>query len=106
MDQDISVFQALTLWFAGETPGHLTMWGHLLIFWDRLRQVMEFIGALAVVIDLLGAERFCVVAPPIADYTARLLQREHADKWLKLNRPAVADVRVLPRPAVPVTRGG
>jgi hypothetical protein len=24
------------------------------------------------------------VTPPIADYTARLLQREHADKWLKL----------------------
>jgi hypothetical protein len=149
------------------------MWGHPLVFWDRLGQVMEFVGALAVVIDLLGAERlsaiagelrewtqdpamrpikllsrppvaligiaaisiiaglavltgsqkiepvlpftsipvpvavafavtilglalsaylllalyfvlFCAVAPPVADYTARVLQREHADKWLKL----------------------
>jgi hypothetical protein len=149
------------------------MWGHPLIFWDRLGQVMEFVGALAVVVDLLGAERltaiaselrewaqdpamrpirllarphvaligimaisivaglailtgsqkidpvlpftgipvpvvvafavtilglalsaylllalyfalFCVVAPPIADYIARVLQREHADKWLKV----------------------
>ena len=173
MDQDISVLQAVTLWFTGEVPRHLTMWGHPLIFWDRLGHVMEFIGALAIVIDLMGAERlsaiagelrewtrdpemrptnliarprvaligiaamsiiagiailtgsqkidpvlpftsiaspvsvafvvtilglalsaylllalyfvlFCAVAPPIADYTARILQREHADKWLKL----------------------
>ena len=27
---------------------------------------------------------FCVVTPPIADYTARILEREHADKWLKV----------------------
>jgi len=149
------------------------VWGHSLAFWDRLGQVMEFVGALAVVIDLLGAERlatiaselrewtqdpamrptrllarpsvaligiaaisiiagiailtgservdpvvpfttisvpvvvafavtilglaipaylllvlyfvlFCVVTPPIADYTARILEREHADKWLKV----------------------
>jgi hypothetical protein len=173
MDQDISVLQAVTLWFTGELPKQLTMWGHPLIFWDRLGQVMEFVGALAVVVDLLGEERlsaiaselrewaqdpamrptslitrprvaligivtisivaglavltgsqrvdpvlpftsiplpigvafavtilglalsaylllalyfalFCVVAPSIADYTARTLQREHADKWLKL----------------------
>jgi hypothetical protein len=173
MDQDISVLQAVTLWFTGETSKHLTLWGHPLVFWDRLGQVMEFVGALAVVIDLLGADRlsviaselrewtqdpevrpanllarprvaligiaaisivaglaistgsqkidpvlpftsipvpvvvafavtilglaiptylllalyfvlFCAVAPPIADYTARVLQREHADKWLKL----------------------
>jgi len=173
MNQDVSVFEAVKLWFAGDTPKNLTMWGHPLVFWDRLGQVMEFIGALAVVIDLMGAERlaaiaselrqwtrdpelqptnllvrpraaligiaaislvagfailtgsqkidpvlpfttipvpvavafavtilglaipaylllalyfvlFCVVIPPIADYTARILQREHADKWLKV----------------------
>jgi hypothetical protein len=27
---------------------------------------------------------FEAVTPPIADYTARLLERGHADKWLKL----------------------
>ena len=173
MNQDISVWQAIALWFTGEVPRQFTVWGHPVVFWDRLGQVMEFVGALAVVIDLLGAERlsaiaselrewtrdpemrptnllarpraalvgiavislvagfamltgsqkvdpvlpfttipvpmvvafavtilglaipaylllalyfvlFCVMAPPLADYTARLLQREHADKWLKL----------------------
>jgi hypothetical protein len=173
MGQDISVLQAMTLWFTGELPKQLTIWGHPLVFWDRFGQVMEFIGALAVVIDLMGAERlsaiavelrewtrdpevrptnllvrpraaligiaaislvagfailtgsqkidpflpftnipvpvvvafavtilglalpaylllvlyfvlFCVVTPPLADFTARVLQREHADKWLKL----------------------
>jgi hypothetical protein len=173
MNQDISVFEAVKLWFSGEVPRQFTMWGHPVVFWDRLGQVMEFVGALAVVVDLLGAERlsaiatelrewsrdpamrptnllarprvalvgivaislvagfamltgsqkvdpvlpfthipvpavvafavtilglaipaylllalyfvlFCAATPPIADYTARLLQREHADKWLKL----------------------
>jgi hypothetical protein len=27
---------------------------------------------------------FCVAVPPLADHVARILDREHADKWLKL----------------------
>jgi hypothetical protein len=27
---------------------------------------------------------FCVAIPPVADYMARVLDREHADKWLRL----------------------
>jgi hypothetical protein len=173
MSEDISILQALTLWFRGDVPMHFTVLGHSVVFWDRLGQVMEFIGALAVVVDLLGADRlsaiasdlrawtqdpetrpssllarprialvgiaaislvaglalmtgsqkidsvlpftsipvpvvvafavtilglsiptylllalyfvlFGIVVPPIADCTARILQREHADKWLKL----------------------
>jgi hypothetical protein len=149
------------------------LWGQYLFFWDRLGKVLEIVGARAVVIDVLGAERLAAIAadlrqwsqdpetrpltfvlqprvvltgvaaisilaaialltgrekvdpvlpfadihlpaslalaatslglalatyvflaryfvlfetvtPPIADYVARLLQREHADKWLRL----------------------
>ena len=52
MDHDISPLHALQLWLSGEIPKHYTIWGHQLIFWDRLGQVMEFVGALAVLVDL------------------------------------------------------
>src|SRR5215475_12392855 len=69
MNQDVSVFEAVKLWFAGDTPKNLTMWGHPLVFWDRLGQVMEFVGALAVVIDLLGAERLSAIAGELREWT-------------------------------------
>jgi hypothetical protein len=174
MDHEITTLQALSLWWQhGEIPKGFVLWGQYLFFWDRLGKILEIVGALAVVIDVLGAERLAAIAaglrqwsqdpetrpltfvirprvvltgvvsisilagialltgpqkvdpvlpftgihlpaslavattsaglalaayvflalyfvlfeavtPPIADYTARLLQREHADKWLKL----------------------
>ena len=53
MGQDISILQAATLWFSGELPKHVTLWGCPLTFCDRLGQVIEFVGALAVVVDLM-----------------------------------------------------
>ena len=62
MGQDISILQAATLWFSGELPKHVTLWGCPLIFWDPLGQVIEFVGALAVVVDLMAAERLSAIA--------------------------------------------
>ncbi len=167
------MLQAVSLWFSGELPKDTTLLGCPLAFWDRLGHVMEFVGAIAVVVDLLGAERltaiaselrawtqgtamrpismlahpraaaigiavfaliegltllsgpqkidpvlplthiavppavafaattlglafssylmlglyvalFCAAVPPLADWMARIIDREHADKWLKL----------------------
>jgi hypothetical protein len=173
MDHEISTLQALSMWQHGELSRDAVLWGQHLFFWDRLGKVLEVIGVLGVVIDVLGPQRLATIAadlrqwsqdpetrpvrvvvrpsvvlggvvvisllaimalltgpqrldpvlpftdihlplglaaavtalglgvaayvllavyfvvfeimtPPIADYTARLLQRQHADKWLKL----------------------
>ncbi len=69
MDHDISFMQALALWFEGEIPRHLTVWGYPLIFWDRLGHVMEFVGALAVVVDIMGADRLSEIARELREWT-------------------------------------
>ena len=66
---DISPLHALQLWFAGAVPKDVTVWGHQLIFWDRLGQVMEFVGALAVLVDLLGADRLATIAVELRQWT-------------------------------------
>ena len=42
------------------------------------------LGVAAYLLLALYFMAFGIVIPPIADFTARLLRREHADKWLKL----------------------
>ena len=66
---DISPLHALQPWFAGEIPKHYTIWGHPLIFWDRVGQVMEFVGDLAVLVDLLGTDRLTVIAGELRAWT-------------------------------------
>jgi hypothetical protein len=85
MDHDISLLKALALWFEGEIPRHFTMWGYPLVFWDRLGQVMEFVGAFAVVVDLMGAERLSEIATELRDWT---------------RDPAMKPTRMLARPRV------
>ncbi len=62
MDHEITTLQALSLWQHGEIPKDFTLWGHHLFFWDRLGKILEIIGALAVVIDVLGADRLAIIA--------------------------------------------
>jgi hypothetical protein len=84
MDHDISLIQALALWVEGDIPRHVTVWGHSLVFWDRLGHVMEFIGAFAVVVDIMGAERLSAIATELREWTrdpamrpTRMLARPH-----------------------------
>src|ERR1051326_7530987 len=68
-----------------DQPMSTLIWGHPLIFWDRLGQVMEFVGALAVVVDLLGAERLTAIASELREWA---------------QDPAMRPIRLLARPHV------
>jgi small-conductance mechanosensitive channel len=63
MDHEITTLQALSLWWQhGEIPKGFVLWGQYLFFWDRLGKILEIVGALAVVIDVLGAEQLSAIA--------------------------------------------
>jgi hypothetical protein len=70
MDHEISALHALALWQAGEIPRDLTLWGHHLFFWERLGKMLEFVGALAIVVDLLGADRLGQIADELRAWTS------------------------------------
>lgn len=53
---DVGFFEAWSVWTQGKTD-HLTMWGHTMLFWGRAGKIAQFIGALAVVAEIIGPER-------------------------------------------------
>jgi hypothetical protein len=68
MDHEITTLQAWSLWLQGDIPRGFTLWGHHLFFWERLGKILEFVGALAVVIDLLGADRLSTIADELRQW--------------------------------------
>jgi hypothetical protein len=57
MENNISILAAWALWSEGHLPEHVLLWGQPIYFWERVGKILEFIGALVVIIDLLGPER-------------------------------------------------
>lgn len=54
MDQLLELWAT---WRSGETVSDQMLWTHTVLFWGRLGKFLQFVGALAVVAELIGAER-------------------------------------------------
>ena len=54
--QDVGYFEAWAAWWQGPTQ-HLVLWGHSILFWGRLGKVVQFVAALAIVVEILGPQR-------------------------------------------------
>lgn len=53
----MSVVEAWTLWFSGHLSPDLTLWGVSVFWWGRLGKIMQFVGAITIVADIIGPEK-------------------------------------------------
>ena len=53
----VTLLQAWTGWFNGQLgPDHL-LWGVEILWWGRVGKVAQFVGALTVIVEIVGADR-------------------------------------------------
>lgn len=53
----IDLFGAWRIWMSGELDHMLILWGFPLYWWARVGKILQFIGALTVIAEIIGAER-------------------------------------------------
>jgi hypothetical protein len=54
---DVSLLEAWSHWRAGQPTSDLELWGHSMLFWGRLGKLLQFVGALTVIAELIGVDR-------------------------------------------------
>jgi len=55
--RDVSYWEAWSLWFNGQPTENLRMWGQPMLVWGRVGKSLQVIGALTVIIDIIGPVR-------------------------------------------------
>lgn len=55
--QSLSYWEAWGRWWAGESLAGTVMWGQQMLFWGRMGKLVQFVGGLVAVLDIVGAER-------------------------------------------------
>lgn len=53
----MDLFDAWRLWWEGHSVLDLELWGLEITWWGRIGKVLQFVGALTVVLDIIGPER-------------------------------------------------
>lgn len=54
---EISIFDAWTLWLSGRLSPNLTLWGVSIFWWGRFGKIMQVVGAVTIVADIVGPEK-------------------------------------------------
>ncbi|HEY9699447.1 MAG TPA: hypothetical protein V6D10_19470 [Trichocoleus sp.] len=54
---EINIVQAWTLWLSGHLSSHATIWGVSIFWWGRLGKMMQFVGAITIIADIIGPEK-------------------------------------------------
>lgn len=54
---EISIFTAWKLWLTGDLPSDVMIWGVSIFWWGRIGKIMQFVGAITIVADIIGPER-------------------------------------------------
>lgn len=84
-DIDISYFEAWTKWLDGERLDGLKMYGLQILWWGRIGKIVGLISALAIVAEILGAERLRSFGTSMRTQTLAVGARTRAIrtfKWL------------------------
>jgi hypothetical protein len=55
--RDVTYWQAWSLWLDGKPTTDLRMWGEPMLVWGRVGKVLQFLGALTVIVDIIGPDR-------------------------------------------------
>lgn len=53
----VTLFSAWALWFQGIELKDATLWGITFIWWARLGLILQFIGALTIIVDIVGHKK-------------------------------------------------
>lgn len=54
---EIGIFAAWKLWLSGHLPSDTMIWGVSVFWWGRLGKIMQFIGAITIIADIIGPEK-------------------------------------------------
>ena len=54
---EISIIQAWTLWLTDHLSPHMTIWGVSIFWWGRIGKMMQFVGAITIIADIIGPEQ-------------------------------------------------
>ncbi len=89
----MSLWDAWREWAAGRSTLDLEVWGLEVVWWGRLGKILQFVGALTVVLDIIGPERLIGFgqslrsASPFAGTIARARRRwEPLWAWVRERR--------------------
>lgn len=55
---DIELWEAVGRWFSGEKLEGFAMYGLPLLWWTRIGKLLQFIGGLIIVVELVGPDKF------------------------------------------------
>lgn len=68
-------------WWGGKTLIGTTLWGIPILWWGRIGKLMQFLGGLTVVLDLIGPERLLAIARRTSELPRSMLS---AGPWMEL----------------------
>lgn len=54
---EISIIEAWTQWFSGHLPSDATIWGVSIFWWGRIGKIMQAIGGVTIIADIIGPEK-------------------------------------------------
>lgn len=54
---EVSIVKAWALWLSGNLPPNAMLWGISILWWGRFGKVMQFVGAITIIADIIGPER-------------------------------------------------
>lgn len=54
---EISIFEAWKLWLTDHLPSDVIIWGVNVFWWGRLGKMMQFVGAITIIADIIGPEK-------------------------------------------------
>lgn len=53
----LTLFRAWAEWFSGHTTQQCTLWGLQMLWWGRIGKILEFLAAVTILADIIGASR-------------------------------------------------
>lgn len=54
---EVSIVEAWALWLAGNLPPNAMLWGISIFWWGRFGKMMQLIGGITIIADIIGPER-------------------------------------------------
>lgn len=54
---EVSIVKAWALWLSGNLPPNAMLWGISIFWWGRFGKMMQLVGAITILADIIGPER-------------------------------------------------
>ena len=70
--QSVSYWDAWSFWWSGQKVDEMQMWGLSLLWWGRIGKLLQFIGGLIVIFDLIGSVKLNNAAEKVSRRAQRM----------------------------------